>query len=111
MIWHFSNIKNLKLIEKIQHRALRYIHVYDDFKSSYEELKSKANIPLVCMQRLHRTTTEVYKIVNSIGPSIFDKSSVYELRHVCIFSQISIANYMVKIHSAIAIKDPNYGIH
>ena len=84
VIWHFSNITNAKLIEKIQHRALRY--VCNDFKSSYEELRSKANIPLVYIQHLQRIIIEVYKIVNSIGPSYFRnmftlKSSVYDLRN------------------------------
>ena len=57
-----------------------------DFKSSYEELRSKANIPLVYIQRLQKIIIEVYKIVNSIGPSYFRnmftlKSSVYDLRN------------------------------
>ena len=67
VIWYFSNITNSKLMEKIQHKALRYVN--NEFKSSYEELRSKA-IPLVYIQRLQRMI-EVYKIVNSIGPSYF----------------------------------------
>ena len=69
LIWHFSNITNSKLMEKIQLGALRYIYNY--FKSSYDELRSKANILLVYMQRSQIIMIDVCTIVHSVGPSYF----------------------------------------
>ena len=45
LAWHFCSESNSKKLEKIQERALRF--VYDDFKSTYAELLTKANIPFL----------------------------------------------------------------
>ena len=50
-----------------QHRALRCI--FNDLYHLYEELRSKANIPLVYIERLQRIMIEVYTICNSIWPA------------------------------------------
>ena len=40
LVWHNCSIANMKKIEKLQIRALRF--VYNDFSSSYSELRGKA---------------------------------------------------------------------
>jgi hypothetical protein len=39
LAWHFCTEKNSKKLEKVQERAFRF--VYEDYNSSYEELKKK----------------------------------------------------------------------
>ena len=58
IVWHFCGIKDLKKIEKIQYRALRY--VYNDLTSSYASLRGRANRPLMYNQRLKQMMIEVY---------------------------------------------------
>ena len=43
-------MSDLKNMEKIQHRALKY--VYNDFTSSYKELREKHNITLLFVNRV-----------------------------------------------------------
>ncbi len=66
LVWQFCGVQDLKKLEKIQFRALRY--VYNDFTSSYASLREKANRPLTYIQRLKQMMIEVYKIYHNIGP-------------------------------------------
>ena len=73
----------MKKIEKIQKRALQFI--YDDHISSYPELRSKANKPLLCVHRIRLLVLEIYKIIHSIGPKYLDdmftiKNTTYNMR-------------------------------
>ncbi len=68
LVWHFCGVKDLKKIEKIQHRALRY--VYNDFTSSYASLRGRANRPLMYI-RLKQMIIEVHKIYHNIGQLIW----------------------------------------
>ena len=58
----------LKNEKKNQERALRF--VYDDFKSTYEELLNKANIPFLHIMRIRRMTVETFRILNDIYPPV-----------------------------------------
>ena len=67
VVWHFCDMKNMRKIEKIQERALRY--VFNDFRSEYAELRKRAGRPLLYVERLRCISLEVYKSINKIGPS------------------------------------------
>ena len=53
IIWHYCSMRDLRKIEKLQYKALKY--VYNDFKSSYTctDLRKRANRPLMYIER-HR---------------------------------------------------------
>ena len=59
-------MSDMKNIEKIQHRALKY--VYNDFASSYGVLREKHNIKLLYVNRVKEPLTEVYKACYNISP-------------------------------------------
>ena len=70
----------MKNIEKIQHRALKY--VYNDFASSYRVLREKHNITLLFVNRVKELLTEVYKACHNISPYYLQGLfSVKESRH------------------------------
>ena len=53
-------------MEKNQERALRF--VYDDFKSTYEELLNKANIPFLHIKKIRTMSVETFRILNNMSP-------------------------------------------
>ena len=65
-VWHCCGIQNTKKLEKVQHRALKFI--YEDYTSEYDTLLKKANLPTLELQRLCAIATEVFKAYNSISP-------------------------------------------
>ncbi len=84
LIWHFCGIGNTRKLEKIQKRALRF--VLQDFTSNYSELLQKAKMPTLYLSRLRQIATEVYKVMNNIGPDyvkdIFNvKDNLYNMRN------------------------------
>ena len=58
----------LKNWKKIQELALRF--VYDDFKSTYEELLNKANIPFWHIKRIRTMAVETFRILNDMSPPV-----------------------------------------
>ena len=83
LVWHHCSIGNSRKIEKIQERGLRF--VYNDAKSSYSQLLSRANKNVLYIHRLKKIAEFVYKCVNKVGPaSVHDlysiKSIPYDLR-------------------------------
>ena len=66
VVWHNCGKSNTNKIEKIQHRALKFI--YSDYKSDYQTLLSKANIPSLELARLRLISIEVFKIFHRISP-------------------------------------------
>ena len=68
--WNLGNMSDLRKIEQIQYRALRF--VYCDFQSSYSELRSKWGHPLMYIKSVRDMLIEVFKIVNKMGPSYLD---------------------------------------
>ena len=65
-VWHFCKTSDMKNIEKIQHRALKY--VYNDFASSYRVIREKHNITLLFVNRVKELLIEVYKACYNISP-------------------------------------------
>ena len=68
LAWHFCSESNSKKLEKIQERALRF--VYDDFKSTYEELLNRANIPCLHIKRIRTMAVETFRILNDMSPPV-----------------------------------------
>ena len=68
LAWHFCSESNSKKLEKIQERALRF--VYDDFKSTYEELLKRANIPCLHIKRIRTMAVETFRILNDMSPPV-----------------------------------------
>ena len=90
LVWHCCSTTNAKKIETLQERALRF--VYNDFVSSYSDLRAKANRPLMYVQRLRYMMTEVYKIINKEGPTYLHglfsiKETCYNTRDLYILEQ------------------------
>ena len=67
MSWQFTGETNLKKIEKIQERALRFI--YNDYSSSYHELLTMSGLPSLKVRRMRTLALEVYKIIHKEGPT------------------------------------------
>ena len=65
-IWHYCSMRDLRKIEKLQYKALKY--VYNDFKSSYTDLRKMANRPLMYIERQKCILLEVFKCLNQISP-------------------------------------------
>ena len=59
-------MRDLRKIEKLQYKALKY--VYNDFNSSYTDLRIMANRPLMYIERQRSILLEVYKCLNQISP-------------------------------------------
>ena len=66
-VWHFCKISDIKKIENIQKRDLRYI--IKDYSSTYTELRNMACKPLLCVYRIKLIIIEIFKIIHKIGPT------------------------------------------
>ena len=83
LIWMFANKSDIDKLEKIQERALRFVH--RDFVSDTNILFDKSNCVPIRLANLRNLVTEVFKCMNGIGPryikDLFDrKYPVYEFR-------------------------------
>ena len=83
LVWHFCGATNTAKLERLQHRALKF--VYQDWSSSYEDLLKKAKLPTLELSRTRSILLEVYKAVNHISPSFMwdlftQKQNRYNLR-------------------------------
>jgi hypothetical protein len=76
-IWLMCSQTNMKKLEKLNFRALRF--VYDDHTSSYEELLLKDNHSSISVHFMHCLATEVYKCINELAPeylrNIFERQN------------------------------------
>ena len=93
-IWHFTNVSEMKQIEKLQKRTLR--HVYNDFSSTYGELLQMNNTCLMYVKRLKKIALEVYNIVNKNSPIYLHdmfllRENTYNLRNN--FKSVSIPKF------------------
>ena len=68
LVWHKCGAVNSRKIEKLQERDLRFM--YDDFTSTYDALLHKSGKSLLYVNQIIRLASEVYKIINHIGPSM-----------------------------------------
>ncbi|MCW4342517.1 MAG: reverse transcriptase family protein [Candidatus Thiodiazotropha endolucinida] len=101
IVWHFCSAASTNKMEKIQERALRFIH--NDFQSSTETLLALSKTVPLHIQRMKLMATEVYKIVNDLSPQyirdlISTKVSHYDLRgeHKANLPQVSTTRYGLK---------------
>ena len=79
LVWHECGVVNSRKIEKLQERGLRF--VYNDFTSTYDALLHKSGKSLLYVNRVRSLASEVYKIINHIGPSmlheLFEKKDIH----------------------------------
>ena len=50
LVWHFCGATNTAKLERLQHRALKF--VYQDWSSSYEDLLKKAKLPTLELSKI-----------------------------------------------------------
>ena len=69
IICHYCSMSDLKKIERVQKRALRII--FNDYSrsTSYVELRSRANRPLLYVERLRNIVIEIFKIYKDLAPT------------------------------------------
>ena len=84
LVWYFSSSKSLQKIEKIQERALRFLH--NDHVSSYKDLLLKSNRCTMLVARQRTLCIEIFKTLKNLNPSfmhnIFSfRTSNYSLRN------------------------------
>ena len=83
IVWSFCGQTQMRQMEKIQERALRFL--LNDFKSNYEKLLEEAGCESLHLRRLKTIACKVYKSINVLNPSyMFDlfkrKEMTYDFR-------------------------------
>ena len=76
LVWMFSSSSSLKKVENLQKRALRFL--YNDYKTSYDDLLKKAGTSSMNVKRLRTLCTEMYKTVNDLNPNFMNE--IFTLR-------------------------------
>ncbi len=66
LVSHFCSTSDTNKLEALQYRALRF--VFDDYKSDYNTLLSKANMPTLELSRQRALCTQVFKCIHSHAP-------------------------------------------
>ena len=64
--WMFTKAGNVRKLDRLQHRALRF--VYGDFDVSYSDLLLRSNTMSVEIYLKYMLSIEVYKCVNKLSP-------------------------------------------
>ena len=67
VVWHFCGLGSMTKMERIQERALRFVH--GDYTSDYNGLLSISKLPSLKLGRERSITTLTYKIMHSLAPS------------------------------------------
>ena len=70
LVWYFSSTKSLQKIEKIQERALRFLH--NDHVSSYDDLLLKSNRSTMLVSRQRILCIEIFKTLNKLNPTFMN---------------------------------------
>ena len=65
-VWHHCGQRNLKNLEKINERSLRF--VFNDNDSNYMQLLNRVGQPSLFNGRVHYIFTLVYKSLNGLAP-------------------------------------------
>ena len=65
-VWHHCGQRNLKKLEKINERSLRF--VFNDNDSNYIQLLNRVGQPSLFNGRVHYILTLVYKSLNGLAP-------------------------------------------
>ena len=71
LIWVFSSRRSNNLINRIHERSLT---VYNDISSTFQELLQRNRSVSIHHKNIQTLTTEMFKVVNNICPSIMKKS-------------------------------------
>ena len=91
-------MRNLRKVEKLQYKALKC--VYNDFTSSYADLRKLAHRSLMYTERQRCILVEVYKCLNHISPPyLHDMFNVKDLP------------YGLRNDSIVALRKYNYIKH
>ena len=70
-MWMFSSRRSNNLINRIHESSLRT--VYNDTRSTFQELLQRIRSVSIHHKNIQTLTTEVFKVVNNIGPPIMKK--------------------------------------
>lgn len=81
-VWHSCGKVNTELMERIQHRALKFVF---RSKCTYEELLRRANMSTLAIDRIKKLAVEVHKIIHQNSPQslstlVCKRHSDYNLR-------------------------------
>ena len=81
--WMFTRSGNIRKLDRLQHRALRF--VYGDFDASYSDLLQRSNTMSVTSYLKYMLSIEVYKCINNLSPDylcdLFEiKVNKYDMR-------------------------------
>ena len=83
IVWNFCGKTSIKLVEKVQEKALRF--VMNDYQSTYNELLNNSKRCTLHVARLRVLAVEVFKCVHKMNPKFLNnivvkKESTYEFR-------------------------------
>ena len=83
IVWNFCGILQIRKMEKIQERALRFL--FDDNTSTYIELLKKADREVLHLKRIKTVACEVFKSLQDLNPVFMkemfsEKVDVYDMR-------------------------------
>ena len=70
MTWHFCSETNIKKMEKLQQRAIRFI--YNDYSTPYSDLLHRVDLPSLQIRRIRSMAIETFKIINEISPPLLN---------------------------------------
>jgi hypothetical protein len=84
IIWHFCSKANTDKLERMHHRALKFVH--QDFDASYEDLLLKHGHSSLTLQRIRQIALETFKILQGRSPTYLNNlvertNSTYSQRH------------------------------
>ena len=80
LIWMFSSRRSNNLINRTHERSLRT--VYNDTSSTFQELLQRNRSVSIHHKNIKTLTTEVFKVVNSIGPPITKTFSLFQGKQI-----------------------------
>ena len=83
LVWMFCGAANVQKLERLQYRALRFVH--NNYEARYEELLEMSGEKTLIVKRMHTLGVEMYKCLNKLSPSYlsekFNKNETeYNLR-------------------------------
>ena len=76
LVWYFCSAKSMHKIEKVQERALRFLH--NDHASSYNDLLLKSQRCTMHVHRLRAISIEIFKTLNGLNPSFM--KDIFQVR-------------------------------
>ena len=80
LIWMFSSRRSYNFKNRIHERSLRT--VYNDTSSTFQELLQRNRSVSIHHKNIKTLTTEVFKVVNSIGPPIMKTFFLFQGKQI-----------------------------